>query len=155
MIKAALLLILTQGVSPAEPSASPDEAVLAAAVLGATLQLLTEEVRQTGAIACILLNRDGVAQPPDEAFLQQFKRLPFILSGAACESTPEGAVESATGAPAFLLTVGPVEWIAPDEGHVRVVYRREGSYSHRRLYRVVREPSGWISLGQIIEMSPA
>lgn len=150
-----LLLGVAQAVAPEDESASRDAPVLAAAVRGVAYELLTEDVRQTGAVACVLLDRDGVPRPPKEAFLSRLAALSFLRSGAACESTPDGAFESATGAPAYLITVGPVEWIAPDEGHVRVVYRREGAYSHRRLYRVVRERTGWVSLGQIIEMSPA
>lgn len=154
-VLAWLLLGVAQLAAPAGEVGSPEAPVLAAAARGVTHELLTHDVRQTGAVACILLERDGVARAPTQAFLSRLGTLPYLLSGAACESTPEGVFESASGAPAFLITVGPVEWIAPDEGHVRVVFRREGAYTHRRLYRVVRERTGWVSLGQIIEMAPA
>jgi hypothetical protein len=150
-----VLIALAQAAATMSATPSPDERVLVAAVRGVASQLLTEEARQDGAVACILLNHDGAPEPPHQGFLREFAKQPFVLSGAACESGPEGVVESGSGAPAFLITVGPVEWVASDERHVHVVFRRRGSHTHRRLYRVVREPSGWVSLGQIIEMSPA
>lgn len=152
----ALLVALAQAEAggPQRSWPPPEAPVLAAAARGAALQLLTEEVRQTGAVACILLEREGTARAPGEAFLDRLRKLPFVRGGEACEVRDEGVFESAGGAPAFLITVGPIEWIAPDEGHVRVVYRREGSSSRQRLYRVVRERTGWVSLGQILEMSP-
>jgi hypothetical protein len=150
-----VIFVLAQEAATASATPLPEQPVLVAAVRGVTAQLLTEEVRQTGAVACVLVDADGVPEPPNDGFLKEFAKQPFVLSGAACESSPEGVVESASGAPAFLITVGPAEWVAADERHVHVVFRRQGSYSHRRLYRVVREPSGWVSLGQIIEMSPA
>jgi hypothetical protein len=154
MVAAAVLLALALEVATAGAGPAPDEPVLLAAVRGVTSQLLTEEVRQTGAVACILLAGEGSPKPPHPGFLEAVRQ-PFILSGEACESRPEGIFESESGAPAFLVTVGPVTWVAVDERHVHVAFRREGSYSRRRLYRVVWEPSGWVSLGQIIEMSPA
>jgi len=150
-----LLLGAAQAAPPAAEAPSRDVPVLAATVRGVANELLTHEVRETGAVACVLIDRDGMPEPPPEEFLSRLEALPFLRSGEACEATPEGVFESSSGAPAYLITVGPVEWIAPDEGHVGVVFRREGAYTHRRLYRVVREPTGWVSLGQIIEMSPA
>ena len=68
---------------------------------------------------------------------------------------PDGAVELATDRPAVLITAGPIEWVEDDEAWVTVRYFRTAVLSAERLYRVVREESGWVSLGQIVKMAPS
>jgi hypothetical protein len=53
------------------------------------------------------------------------------------------------------VTAGPIDWVADDEARVSVTYFRTASRSARRTYRVVREPSGWVSLGPILLDGPA
>ena len=50
---------------------------------------------------------------------------------------------------------GTAEWVEDDEAWVTVRYFRTAVLSAERLYRVVREKSGWVALGQIVRMAPA
>jgi hypothetical protein len=52
------------------------------------------------------------------------------------------------------VTAGPIDWVAEDEAWVTVAYFRTGSESAIRRYRVVREQTGWASLGPIILDGP-
>lgn len=138
-----------------EPSHERADAVLEAVLKGVAKEFLTEEVRATGAVACLQIDPGAAPQSVSREFLRRFKSLAFVRRGAECETRSEGAVELATGAPAVIITAGPIEWAAADEAHVHVRYFRSNRESASRLYRVVREPSGWVFLGQIIKMSPA
>ncbi len=50
---------------------------------------------------------------------------------------------------------GPIDWVEEDEAWVTVRYYRTALLSAQRVYRVVEERSGWVCLGQIIQMAPA
>jgi hypothetical protein len=139
----------------AQPSQEQADDVLEAALRGVTLEFLTAEVRATGAVACLQLDPGGAPQSVSKEFLRRFRGLTYVRRGAECETHPAGGFERATRAPAIILTAGPVEWLSADEAHVQVAYFQSQRGSGRRTYRVVREPSGWISLGQILKMSPA
>jgi len=131
------------------------DAVLEAALRGVATQALGEEARTAGAVVCLQVDPGGAPQSVSKEFLRRFRGLPFVRRGAECEARSGGAVERATGAPAVIVTAGPIEWVAADEAHVRVASFRSGRYSSEGTYRVVREPSGWFCLGPILKMSPA
>jgi hypothetical protein len=80
---------------------------------------------------------------------------PSVRRLGECDPRPKGAVESSTLRPAIIVTAGPIEWVANDEAHVSVSYFRSRKLSARRTYRVVKERSGWVSLGPIILDGPA
>jgi hypothetical protein len=63
-------------------------------------------------------------------------------------------VEGVTRAAAVLVTAGPIDWVADDEAWVRVTHFRSKRDSAMRTYRVVRDPSGWVSLGPIYRDGP-
>ena len=142
-------------VLPAQPSREQSDAVFEAALRGVAKEFVTEEVRSTGAVACLRIDPGGAPQSISKEFMPRFRELSFMRRGAECEARPKGAVERTSQAPAFIITAGPIEWASGVEAHVRVTYFRSETQSGTRLYRVVKEASGWVSLGQIIKMSPA
>lgn len=150
---AFFVVALAPVVVAGQPSRERGDAVLEAALKGVAKEFLTEEVRAIGTVACLQIDPGAAPQSISKEFLRRFKSLSFVRRGAECETRSEGAVELATGAPAVILTAGPIEWASGDEAHVHVTYFRSNRESGSRLYRVVREPSGWVSLGQIIKMS--
>jgi len=54
-----------------------------------------------------------------------------------------------------LALVAPIDLVAEDDAWVSVEYFRTALESALRVYRVVRDESGWVCLGQIIQMAPA
>jgi hypothetical protein len=139
----------------AQPIGDHSDAVFEAALKGVVAEFLTDDVRANGSVACLQVDPGDAPQSVSKAFLWRFRRLPFVRRGAECEASSMGAYEIATGAPAFILTAGPIEWLSAHEAHVQVGYFRSGRDSGLRMYRVVRERTGWVFLGQIIKMSPA
>ena len=71
------------------------------------------------------------------------------------EARPEGAVTLDRPHPAVIVTAGPIDWIASDEAWVTVSRFRSLENNRRWQYRVVHEPTGWVSLGPIIKQSPS
>jgi hypothetical protein len=151
---AALVLALPV-TSLTGPSRQETDAVLEATLRGAVKQLVTADARALGTVACLQVDPGGAPQSVSKEFLLRFKELPFARRGAECEARARGAVERSSAAPALIITAGPIQWVAPDEAHVRVTYFGSATDSATRVYRVVKDTSGWILLGQIIMMSPA
>jgi hypothetical protein len=139
----------------APPPQEQADDVLEAVLRGAARELLTPDIRATGAVACLQVDPGGAPQSVSREFLGRFKGLTYVRRGAECETRPAGGFERATRAPAVIITAGPIEWLSDDEAHVQLAYFQSQRDFGRRTYRVVREPSGWISLGQIIKMSAA
>jgi hypothetical protein len=102
---------------------------------------------------CLLVDTGGAPQDPSRRILDALPR-GRLRRGAQCEARGEGAVELATGAPAALLTVGPVEWIADDEAWVKVSRFRDRRRLATATHRVVREHGRWVALGPILKQSP-
>ena len=151
-LRTALILLAAGCVAPA--FAQEDDAVLVA-VLGQVAEETTDEsLRAEGGVACLSVDPGGAPQSVDREFLEDFADLPFVRRGAECEARPDGAVEIATDRPAVLITAGPIEWVSDEEAWVTVRYYRTAILSAQRLYRAVREESGWVSLGQIIRGTP-
>jgi hypothetical protein len=138
-------------VAVAVPAFAQDED----AVLLAVLHQVAEEMVEGDGVACLSIDPGGAPQSIGGDLLESFTDLPFVRRGAECEERESGAVELATDRPAVLITAGPVEWVEDDEAWVTVRYFRTPVLSAERLYRAVREETGWVCLGQIVRMAPA
>jgi hypothetical protein len=106
-------------------------------------------------VLCLAIERGGVAESVSREFLQRFKGQAAVRARGECEGRKKGAIERATGRPAILVTVGAMKWLNADEGQVTVNHFRSQLVSGARSYRVVRERSRWICLGQVIDIAPA
>lgn len=149
------LLVLAASGTSAQSLDPEEDAVLAAVLTLVADQMTDESLRAEGGVACLSIDPGGAPQSVSSEFLEKLEPRPFLRRGAECEERPDGAVELATERPAVLITAGPIEWVAEDDAWVTVRYFRTTLLSAQRQYRAVREKSGWVSLGQIIQMSPA
>jgi hypothetical protein len=147
-LSVAFVLLVAIGPAPAPAHENDD-------VLIAVLRQVAADMVDTGGVACLAVDPGGAPQSIEPELLKSFADLPFVRRGAECEARPDGAVELATDRPAVLITAGPIEWVEDDEAWVTVRYFRTAVLSAERLYRVVREKSGWVALGQIVRMAPA
>ncbi len=150
-----LLLVLAGPGGSARSADLEEDAVLAAVLSQVADQMMDESLRAEGGVACLSIDPGGAPQSVSLEFLEGRDHRQFLRRGAECEERPDGAVELATERPAVLITAGPIEWVAEDDAWVTVRYFRTNLLSAQRLYRAVREKSGWVSLGQVIQMSPA
>jgi hypothetical protein len=133
---------------------SREASVLAAAVRQQIDEHLDASARARGTVLCVGVNPGGAPQSPSRAFMAGLAGESALRRLGECDPRPEGAVESMTLRPAVIVTVGPIDWRADDEAWVTVAYFRTRSQSALRRYRVVREPSGWLSLGPILLDGP-
>ncbi|MFN8095059.1 MAG: hypothetical protein U0599_23060 [Vicinamibacteria bacterium] len=111
--------------------------------------------RARGTVLCLGIDPGGAPQSPPQAVMARLSADAALRRIGECDPRPRGAVEARSLRPAVLVTAGPIEWIAADEAHVAVRYFRSARQSALRRYRVVRERTGWVSLGQIILDGPA
>ncbi len=111
--------------------------------------------RARGTVLCLGIDPGGAPQSPTQGVMARLSGDQSVRRLGECDRRPKGAVESRTLRPAILVTAGPIEWIVADEAHVTVNYYRSSTQSARRKYRVVKERSGWVCLGQIILDGPA
>jgi hypothetical protein len=111
--------------------------------------------RARGTVLCLAIDPGGAPQSPTPAVMARLSGDKAVRRISECDPRPKGAVENRSLRPATLVTAGPIEWIAADEAHVVVRYFRSSRQSARRLYRVVKERTGWVCLGQIILGTPA
>ena len=111
--------------------------------------------RARGTVLCLGIDPGGAPQSPTQGVMARLSGDRAVRRLGECDRRPKGAVESRTLRPAILVTAGPIEWIVADEAHVTVNYYRSSTQSARRKYRVVKERSGWVCLGQIILDGPA
>ena len=149
-----LLVVLGSGGSSVPGAMDEDDAVLVAVLKEVVDQMIDESLVVAGGVACLAIDPGGAPQSVSEELLEGFGKQP-VRRGAECERRPDGAVELATDRPAVLITAGPIEWKAEDEAWVTVRYYRTAVLSAQRVYRAVEEKSGWVCLGQIIQMAPA
>jgi hypothetical protein len=153
-------LVATLGVGflTATPLAAADDAVDDAIYAAALRQQVEEHLdasaRREGVVVCVGIDPGGAPQSPSREFMAGLAKEPAVRRLAACDPRPEGAVEAMTLRPAVIVTAGPIEWIANDEAWVTVTYFRSSSRTATRRYRVVRERSGWVSLGPILLDGP-
>jgi hypothetical protein len=115
---------------------------------------LDASARDAGTVVCLAVNPGGAPQSPGPEVMERFARNRAVRRAAECDPRPGGAVESMTLRPAVIVTAGPIEWVAEDEAWVTVTYFRSAMLSAERRYRVVREVSGWVSLGPILRDGP-
>jgi hypothetical protein len=150
-----LLAVLWPVSSVAQDSMDEEDAVLAAVLSQVADELVDDSLRAEGGVACLSIDPGGAPQSVAPEFLARLGRRDVLRRGAECERRPDGAVEIATDHPAVLITAGPIDWVEDDEAWVTVRYFRTALLSAQRQYRVVRDKSGWVSLGQIIHQAPA
>ena len=137
----------------AGPGAADD--VLEAVFRQQVEDLLDADARSRGIVLCLAVDPGGAPQSVSREFLARFRGEASVRRAAECEARPEGAVTLGHVHPAVIVTAGPIEWIAADEAWVTVSCFHSRANSRRGPYRVVREPTGWISLGPIIKQSPS
>jgi hypothetical protein len=148
----AAVAVLLLGAKAAEKES---EAVVQATLQGVAADFLTEDAQALGTVACVEVRLGEEPEAVPSELPEGATEISGIRRAAECQADPDGAYERSTHAPAFIITVGPIQWESGDEAHVHVQYFRSQKYTGSRVYRVVREASGWVSLGQIIQMSPA
>jgi hypothetical protein len=131
-----------------------ETAVFTATVRQQLQEQLDDEARARGTVLCVGINPGDAPQSPSREFMAGLGGDKALRRLSECDPRPRGAVESATSRPAVIVTVGPIDWRADDEAWVTVTYFRTRSRSGIRRYRVVHEPSGWVSLGPILLDGP-
>lgn len=131
-----------------------EAAVLAASVRQQVEEHLDASDRARGTLVCVGINPGGAPQSPSREFLAGLAQRELLRRLGECEPRADGAVELSTLRPAVIVTLGPIDWRAEDEAWVSVSYFRTRSRSALRRYRVVKEPSGWVSLGPILLDGP-
>jgi hypothetical protein len=147
-----LVLLAVSPLAAVEPS--PDDPVFAAALRQQVEEHLDASARKEGLVVCLGIDPGGAPQSPSREFMARLSKEPAVRRLAACDPRPEGAVEAMTLRPAVIVTAGPIEWVAADEAWVTVTYFRSRHRSATRRYRVVRERTGWVSLGPILLDGP-
>jgi hypothetical protein len=149
-----ILAVLASGAASARDAIDDEEAIFAAVLREVVDEMLDESLLVAGGVACLGIDPGHAPQSVPKEFLEAFGERP-VRRGAECEKRPDGAVELATDRPAILITAGPIDRVEEDEAWVTVRYYRTALLSAQRVYRVVEERSGWVCLGQIIQMAPA
>jgi hypothetical protein len=159
VLSSVLAFAFAFGFIEANASSSPhadseEDAIFRAVFREVADRMVDDSLRAAGGVACLSIDPGGAPQSVSKEFLEGFGSRP-VRRGAECERRPDGAVELATDRPAILITAGPIDWVAEDEAWVSVAYFRTTLESALRVYRVVREKSRWVCLGQIVQMAPA
>lgn len=135
-------------------SAGTADEILEAVFRQQVEDVLDPEARSRGVVLCLAVDPGGAPQSVSREFLARFRSEASVRRAAECEARPEGAVTLGLAHPAVIVTAGPIEWIAADEAWVTVGRFRSRENNRRWPYRVVREPTGWVSLGPIIKQAP-
>lgn len=157
MLRIALAAALLVAAGASETRAAElheDDRILVAVLKKVVDQMVDESLVEAGGVACLSIDPGGAPQSVPEELLEDFGDRP-VRRGGECEARSEGAVELATDRPAVLITAGPIEWVEDDEVWVTVRYYRTALLSAERVYRTVEERTGWVCLGQIVQMAPA
>lgn len=150
-----LSLFLIAGLPGRADDRPPDEDAVFEAVFRQQLaEVLDASARKQGMVVCLGINPGSAPQSPSKEYMARFKGENAVRRLTECQARPKGAVENVSRAPATILTAGPIEWIAADDVRVSVSCFRTSLRSYVRSYRVVKEPSGWVSLGPIFIDSP-
>lgn len=152
---ALIALSLQPGVARAAAAdLAAETAVLEAVFRQQIREHLDATARAARTVVCLAVNPGGASQSPGRDFMARFAAESAVRRAAECDPRPKGAVEAMTLRPAVIVTAGPIEWIAEDEAWVAVSYFRSARLGAGRRYRVVRERSGWVSLGPILLDGP-
>ena len=131
-----------------------EAAILEAVFRQQVREHLDGTARAAAAVVCLAVDPGGAPQSPSRELMARLAGLPAVRRAAECDARPEGAVEATTLRPAFIVTAGPIEHVAPDEAWVEVSWFRSAREAAHRRYRVVREREGWVSLGPILLDGP-
>jgi hypothetical protein len=154
-VLATLLLLSLPPLPRLAADQHPEEEAILAATLKQQIEFFLDEgARARRTVVCLGINPGHAPQSPSREFLARFVKEPAARGLGACERKPKEAIESTSGAPAVIVTAGPIEWIAEDEAWVTVAHFRTRLHSGIGRYRVVRERSGWVSLGPIYRDGP-
>ena len=116
---------------------------------------LDDNARESGVVICLAEIQGGRSRGVDGSFLGTSRDRAAVHPAEDCDARPGGAVERGASRPAIIITMTGVTWSGPDEAVVEVQHFRSMVLSGRRKYRVVREESGWVCVGQIVDMTPA
>jgi hypothetical protein len=152
-LAAAALSLLP--VSSRSEDLAREEAVFEAVFRQQLSEHLDVAARARGTVMCVAIDPGGAPQSPTQAVMKRLSEDLAVRRMAECDRRPTGAVESRSLRPAIIVIAGPIDWIADDEAHVAVAYFRTARESALRKYRVVKERSGWVSLGPILLDGPA
>ena len=138
------------------PDRRAEENAVLEAVLRQQIEVqLDSSARARQMVICLGINPGQAPQSPSREFLARFRTEAAVRAMTECERSSGGAVEGTTGRPAVMVIAGPIDWVSADEAWVDVSYFRTRRDSGLRLYRVVKEKSGWVSLGPILRDGPA
>ncbi len=152
---ALVALPSTPGVALTDAADRASETAVFEAVFRQQIQEhLDATARAARTVVCLALDPGGAPQSPGRELLARLAQQDVVRPAAACDPRPRGAVDAMTRRPAVIVTAGPIEWIAADEAWVTVKYFRSARHSAIRRYRVVRERTGWVSLGPILLDAP-
>ncbi len=110
--------------------------------------------RASGTVLCLGIDTGGAPQSPTDAVMARLSADASVRRFSECGRRPKGAVETRSLRPAIVVAAGPIDWVSQDEAHVTVNYFRSAQQSARRKYRVVKDRSRWVCLGQIILDGP-
>jgi len=152
---AAAMAALLGGVSLAGADGPRERDVLEAVFRQQIQEHLDASERARGTVVCVGVDAGVGGATAATDLVARLASDKAVRRLAECERRAEGAVEVATSKAAFMVTAGPIEWVAADEAWVTVNYYRTKLLSAKRRYRVVHDRSGWVSLGPIMKDGPA
>ncbi len=135
---------------------APSEAEVRVAVLRQQVGFwLDDHGRESGLILCLGTADQGRTLGVDGSFLGRSDDRLLVRPIEACAAPADGAIERQTRKPAVLITVRSVTWAGPNEAVAEVEHFRSAVFSGRRRYRVVREMSRWMCLGEVVRLTPS
>jgi len=142
--------------SPA--SAEPADAELSAireAVYGFQAESLAGDEPEL--VVCLELRAGGRSEDPPEPLVRRLSSRFRVRPVSGCRVDPAGVTEATTGVRAVVAGVGKVDRIGVSEAHVEGRLYWSAARAVETVYRVVQEPSGWVTLGPILKesMSPS
>jgi hypothetical protein len=141
--------MLVGGMVSAEPKVDRNSET--DAVVEVVFRSMLQEAAPIGTEAICLAVRRMVAGKeevgdPAEALLSRLQKDgPRVRRASECRrGRGQPATETATGAPAVVLDIGPVEWRADTEVRVGCGFTRGGGVIREWEYEVVRQGRAWV-----------
>jgi hypothetical protein len=151
---AGLLGLLGAGRARAERGVAEIEAVQVAVLQKQVTFWLDDHARASKMVVCLSIDDGGTRRSLPKEYLSKLPDDEAVRVSDQCEERAAGAVERTTLRPAVLVSVGEMSWRSENEVWVTTRHYRSGLISGLRTQRVVREPLGWVCLGQIIKDGP-
>lgn len=149
-VSGLVAVMVTAWATPAFPQRD-HEAILEAVLVYQAWQFADTDAAEMP--ICLAVAEGDEPVDPSQAFLERVGKKVDVRAVSQCRTSPTG-VTTGDGAPAMVLGVGPINWLADDEALVRGRYFRTAAASARPLYRVVLESGRWHCLGPVIEGVP-